>query len=290
MARVKAVVANSTKTDGYAILNADDDLVYDMREELDCNIALFSTRQNSNRVRRHCEAGGIAAIIDKGYLTICKGQWKIRVEKLTDIPLSLEGKATAMIKNILPATLAAVINNFSIEQIRQALKSFVPSPEFTPGRMNIFRFSEFDFMIDYAHNAGGFEELKRYMSAVKASIKVGIVAAVGDRRDEDIRNVGIYAAQIFDQVIIRHDSDLRGRTKEEINNLVMEGIRKVNPSCPVMVISDELEAIKYTIENALKGSFITVCTDKVHKSIEFVSQARENEVNLRKNYVLSKAS
>ncbi len=37
LARVKAVVPNSTLDDGYAILNADDDLVYKMRNELDCN-------------------------------------------------------------------------------------------------------------------------------------------------------------------------------------------------------------------------------------------------------------
>jgi cyanophycin synthetase len=261
-----------------------------MREELDCRIALFSLRMNNPRVRRHCEAGGIAAVIDKGFLTICKGQWKIRVERLADIPLSMEGRASAMIKNLLAATLAGVLQNFSIENIRLALRSFVPSPEFTPGRMNIFKFQDFDFMIDYAHNAGGFEELGKFLSSVKASSKVGIVAAVGDRRDEDIRLVGVYAARLFDQVIIRHDNDLRGRTKEEINKLILEGMAQVDPSREPVIISEEIEAIQYAIHNATKDSFITVCTDKVHKSIEYVTMAREKEASLTKNYVLSKAS
>ncbi len=290
LARVKAVVAHSTKRDGYSILNADDDLVFKMSEELDCKIALFSMRANNPRVRKHCELGGIAAIIDKGFLTICKGQWKIRVEKMADIPLSMEGKATAMIKNILPATLAAVVNNFSIDTIRQALKTFIPSPEFTPGRMNVFHFGGFDVMIDYAHNSAGFEELKRFIAAVKATRKVGIVAAVGDRREEDIRNVGVYAAEIFDEVIIRHDTDLRGRTREELNRLILEGVYSVDPQKCVKIISEERDALQFAMDHAVKGSFITVCSDKVQSTIEFVSKARENEAQLRKNYVFSKAS
>jgi cyanophycin synthetase len=290
MARVKAVVANSTKSTGHCILNADDDLVYSMREELDCNIALFSIRGNNARIRRHCEKGGWAAIIDKGYVTICKGLWKIRIEKITEVPLSLEGRATAMIKNLLPATLAAMISNFGLESIRNSLRTFIPSPQFTPGRMNIFKFPDFQVMIDYAHNSGGFEELKRFMSGTTASRKVGIVTAVGDRRDEDIKNIGVYSAEIFDDIIIRHDSDLRGRTKEELTELIMTGIRKVDPAKSVTIISDELDAIKYAIDNAVKDAFIAVCTDKVQASIQFVSQAIDNEINFRKNYVLSKAS
>jgi cyanophycin synthetase len=290
MARVKAVVANSTKPTGHCILNADDDLVYAMRSELDCNIALFSVRGNNARIRRHCEKGGWAAIIDKGYLTICKGLWKIRIEKINEVPLSLEGRASAMIKNLLPATLAAMISNFGLESIRASLRTFIPSPQFTPGRMNIFKFPDFQVMIDYAHNPGGFEELQQFMAGTQASRKVGIVTAVGDRRDDDIRNIGEYSARIFDEIIIRHDADLRGRTKEELSTLIMEGINKEHPGKNVTIISDELEAIRYAIDNAVKDSFISVCTDKVQASIEFVSQAVENEINFRKNYVLSKAS
>jgi cyanophycin synthetase len=290
MARVKCVVADSTRQSGYAILNADDDLVYDLHEELDCNIALFSTRATNSRVRKHCEAGGIAAVIDKGFLTICKGQWKVRVSKISDIPLAMEGKASSMIKNILPATLAAVLSNISIDAIRIALRSFVPSPEFTPGRMNVFHFNDFDFMVDYAHNSAGFEELKRFVSAQKATTKVGIVAAVGDRRDEDIKNVGVYAARIFDEIIIRHDEDLRGRSIEEINKLIVEGIMETDPSKPFRIISSEEEAINFAMSNAVKGSFICVCTEKVQKTIKDVSFALANEIHSRKNYVLSKAS
>ncbi len=42
LADVKAMVALSVKPDGYAVLNADDDLVYAIREKLSCKLAYFS--------------------------------------------------------------------------------------------------------------------------------------------------------------------------------------------------------------------------------------------------------
>ncbi len=72
MAQVGAVVARSTFDDGYTILNADDDLVYAMKDDVNCNVALFSMDENNERIRRHCEKGGIAAVVENEYITICK--------------------------------------------------------------------------------------------------------------------------------------------------------------------------------------------------------------------------
>ncbi len=290
MARVKAVVARSTFNHGYAILNADDDLVYNMREELDCNIALFSMDAHNARIKAHCDEGGLAAVVEKGYLSICKGEWKIRVARIENIPLTFEGKAECMIKNTLPSVLAAIIQNFKIEDIRTALQTFIPSPELTPGRMNLFKFRHFDFMIDYAHNAGGFEELKTFMGRVNAVHKVGIITGVGDRRNEDIRNLGLLSAQMFDEIIIRHDKDMRGRPESEVTELLVEGIRTVKNDLPVHVVSDELEAIQFAIDRAQEGAFIILSTDAVHESIAYVKekQAQEKETFKELDLILTK--
>lgn len=291
MAKVKEVVARSTFDDGYSILNADDDLVYEMRENIDCNIALFSTEENNERIIRHCKRGGMAATIEKGYLTITKGEWQTRICKIENVPLSFKGKATAMIKNILAATLAGVISNFKLEDIRAALLSFVPSPEFTPGRMNSFKFSNFEVMIDYAHNTGGFIELKNYIDSINAPSKVAIITAVGDRRDEDIRNIGYYSAQMFNEIVIRIDQDLRGRSGEEICALLTEGANKANKKVPVSVIPNEQDALVHVMNNAINGTFIFVCTDNVKKSIAFVKKIKEeSEKPGNELFTLSKVS
>jgi cyanophycin synthetase len=291
MAKVKEVVARSTFDDGYSILNADDDYAYDIINEIDCNIALFSMEENNERILRHCRRGGMAATIEKGYLTITKGEWQTRICKIENVPLSFSGKATAMIKNILAATLAAVISNFKIEDIRASLLSFIPSPELTPGRMNVFKFSNFDVMIDYAHNTGGFMELKKYVDNVNSPAKIGIITAVGDRRDEDIRNIGYYAAQMFTQIVIRHDQDLRGRQSEEISNLIIEGVNNFNRNIPVSVIPNEQDALLNVMNNAINGSFIFVCTDNIKRSLSFVKELKEeSEKPDSQLFTLSKVS
>ncbi|MEI2674605.1 MAG: cyanophycin synthetase [Chitinophagaceae bacterium] len=97
MAKVKSVVPETTRKEGYAILNADDDLVFDMRKNLECNLVLFSMDENNPRIKAHCERGGVAAVLEDGWVSIIKGTWKIRVEKVVNIPLTLGGKAAFMI-------------------------------------------------------------------------------------------------------------------------------------------------------------------------------------------------
>jgi len=276
LAEVKAVVARSTSKEGYSILNADDDLVFKMRRAVDSNVALFSIEENNERILKHCKKGGLAAIVEKGYVVVCKGTWKTRIEKVVNIPLSMNGRAECMVKNILPVVLAGIIRGFEADVIKEALHTFIPSASQTPGRMNVFNFNHFDVMIDYAHNNDGFIQLKKFMDGTQASVKVGILSATGDRRDEDIRNFGRLSAQMFDEIILKHDADLRGRTKEEIITLLQEGIYSVR-ELPVKVISNELEAIQYALDNAVKDAFITICADKIESTIDFVTEAQLKE-------------
>lgn len=275
LARVKSVVAYSTSRDGFAILNADDDLVYGLYDELDCKIALFSMQDKNERVKSHCARGGMAAIIEKGYFTICRGNWRTRFARVDEIPLTLNGRAGCMTQNVLAALLAAVVNQFDPALIQKALKSFLPSKEFTPGRMNIFNFPGFTLMVDYAHNRDGFCELKKFLAQTPASVKVGIIASPGDRRDEDIRNVGACAAEMFDEIIIKHDKDGRGRSRDEITELFRAGIESVDANIPVTVISNELESVRYAINTAREGSFIVVCTECVNEVLDFVNTELE---------------
>lgn len=270
LAKVKSVVARSTFDDGYAILNADDDMVYAIKDELDCNIALFSTHENNERVISHCEEGGWAAIIEKGHFTICQGEWRVRVAKVNEVPLTFDGRAICMIKNILPSILAASLSVFDTKTVRKALQSFIPGPDLTPGRMNIFKFRNFEVLIDYVHNTDGFNQLKEFMKQVRAKVKVGIIGCAGDRRDDDIKNMGRCAAEMFDEIIIRHDKDGRGRTNEELTKLITDGIQSAKPDAAITVISDEIEALEYAMEHARKGTFIAVSSDQVQKSIEFI--------------------
>jgi cyanophycin synthetase len=280
LARVKSVVVESVRPGGYAILNADDDHVYNMRRGLSCKIALFSMDENNPRIREHCEAGGLAAIAENGFITISKGTWKIRVAKIVNIPLTFAGKAIFMIQNILPVVMASYIQGFGNEDIKAALETFIPSHAQTPGRMNVFNFQKFTVIIDYAHNPAGLQALGKFLEKVEETPKVGIITGVGDRRDEDIKALGAISGKIFDQIIIRQDKHLRGRQDTEIVELLEQGIRESNPEIPVKVIFKEVEAIEFAIKNAIPGSYIVICSDVVAQAVEAVMRLREDEAKV----------
>lgn len=284
-AQVKEVVARSTADKGYSILNADDDLVYEMRHAVSSTVVLFSMEQENERIKEHCAKGGISVFVQDGYFVVQKGETVIRILAVTRTPVTLGGKAAFMVANVLPSIAAAIVSGFTIEDIRIALTSFIPSPELTPGRMNLFEFAHCQLMLDYAHNASGFEAIQKYMAQVDASSKICIIGATGDRREEDIRNLGKYAASIFNEIIIRHDKDGRGRTNEELTGLVMEGIHSVNANPRVEVISDEAAAIEFAVTNAPQEAFIFVCADHVKHSIELVRRLQEKLL-----YSMSKVS
>jgi cyanophycin synthetase len=277
MARVKSIVPEAVMPSGYAILNADDELVYNMAKGLECNVAYFSMDENNALVAKHCSKGGLAAIAENGYITICKGTWKIRVEKIINIPLTFRGKAAFMIQNILPAVLASFIRNFDIGDIRLALDTFIPSPVQTPGRMNLFEFKKYSVMVDYAHNPAGFLAISKFLEKIDATPKIGIIAGVGDRRDADIIALGALAAKMFDEVVIRQDRNLRGRSENEIIDLMVQGMHSVDPNKKHVVIPSEPEAIDYAFKNAKKGSFIVICSDVVPDALDQVMKFKDVE-------------
>ena len=270
MARVKGVVARAVKRDGYAVLNADNKYCVSVSKTVDCNIAYFSIDEKNPIIIEHCKKGGIAAIYENGFITIQKGEWKFRVEKASHIPLTFGGRVTFMIYNVLAATLATYVYGFTIEDIKLNLATFIPSAAQTPGRMNIFEFKEFKVLIDFAHNADGFKGIKEFLSTVESPYKIGIITGTGDRRDDDIRDMGRISAEMFDHIIIRQDKFLRGRKAEDIVKLLVEGIHDSNPNQSYEYIPKEVEALNHAFSLAKKGTFITALSDVIDNAIEVV--------------------
>lgn len=277
LAKVKAIIPESVDQDGYSILNADDDLVYEMRRRVISKIALFSMDENNPRIKKMQEEGGLTAVYEKGYITICKGEWKLRVTKAINIPLTFGGKAKFMIQNVLPAVLAAHIKGISLNDIEVALQTFIPSPSQTPGRLNMFQFRNFQLLMDYAHNPSGMIALKEFTNEVQATYKVGIITGVGDRKKEDMIEMGKVAAEMFDEVIIRQDKHLRGRSADEIISYLREGIEQHDPTKKTLVIKDEKEAVIYAIENARKGSLIVICSEMIKEVTKLIQEMREED-------------
>src|SRR5437879_8534205 len=175
-----------------------------------------------------------------------------------------------MIQDVMAATLAAYLWGFKTDDIQTSLQTFIPSAAQTPGSMNIFDFKDFRFMIDFTHNPDGYNGIKYFLQHIDSPFKIGIIAGTGDRRDEDIIELGRISAEMFDYVILRQEKHLRGRTEENILGLLIEGIKSVDPNKPYETIPKEVDAIKHAMSLAKPGTFITALSDAIDNAIETV--------------------
>ncbi len=112
--------------------------------------------------------------------------------------------------------------------------------------------------------------------------KVGVITGTGDRRDDDIKELGKIAASYFDAIIIRCDKNLRGRTADDILNLLEEGVRTVNKEIPVSVIADETAALNHSYESCAEGALVTVMCDSVTGTLAKIKSLKEKEEEQRK--------
>jgi cyanophycin synthetase len=277
LARVKSTVVKSVKKEGWAILNADDPQCVKIGDTLDCKVAYFSMNEDSPFIQKLGKEGKTVAVYENGFITIKKGEWKIRVERATHVPLTLNGKAKFMIANALAATLASYLYGFKTDDISLSLQTFIPSVAHTPGRMNIFEFKKFKVLIDFAHNPAGYRAIEEYLQNVEATRKIGIIAGVGDRRDEDILKCGLIAGRMFDHIIIRQEKHLRGRTEIEIINLIIQGITSSKSNSTYEIIPIETDAIKHAINIASEGTYIIALSDVITNAIEIVQEYLDKE-------------
>ena len=277
LCRVKAVIIGAVKRTGWSVLNADNKYCIKIASNADSNIAYFSMDEKNPVIKEHCKKGGIAAIYENGYITIKKGDWKIRVEKVTHIPLTFGGSVDFMIQNVLAATLATFLWGYKIEDIRMSLETFIPSAAQTPGRMNTFKFKEFKILVDFAHNPDGFTGIKAYLQTIEATEHVGVISGTGDRRDGDIKETARIAAQMFDKIIICQEKYLRGRDQQEIINLLIDGVHEVKPNMEIIINNNGNDCLKYIIATAKAGSYITILSDSIDNAIVKVSEYLDKE-------------
>ncbi len=280
LARVKSVVPRSVSEDGYAVLNADDENAYKMHELVDGKTVLFSMDENNKHIKKKIRNNKVSCVFENGYVTILKGQWKVRVEKVIHIPLTFGGKAEFMIQNVLAATLACFVQGVSIEDIRVGLTSFTPSTSQTPGRLNIVEINDFTVLMDFAHNPAGFKGLSEFINNLNSTKLTGILSGVGDRRDEDIREMGKLSAETFDKLIIRRGDYLRGRTEDEVYELFKEGIKESGREIEFKIIKESKDAIFTTFDKAQEGELVVILADTVSKDIALVDEYREKNENI----------
>jgi len=88
----------------------------------------------------------------------------------------------------------------------------------------------------------------------------------GDRRIEEMRELGRVAARYFDDIIIREDRHPRGRRRGETAAHVAEGVRQAMHrngarAGHMEIVLDEMEAARKALDRSRPGDLVVLCVD-----------------------------
>jgi cyanophycin synthetase len=224
LARVKAVVARRARR--AVVLNAEDDHCVAMASGLEAGVdVLYFALDDDNPVLlRHLESGGRAVYLQDQTIVLANGA---RHEALVDVrsmPVTLQGAARYNIANSLAAAAALSAAGFGNPEIADGLRTFVSDWKHNPLRSNVFDVDGVTVIVDYAHNSAAYAALAETARALSAGRLVGVISAPGDRRDDDLVDVGATCAAGFDELVV-YESENRGRAAGDVSRLLVQGAR-----------------------------------------------------------------
>ena len=276
MARVKRIVVEAAQDT--AVLNADDELCLKMADFAEADHLCYVTMNCTHPlVKEHIRSGGRAVVLEEG----AGGQMITLYDKVAHMPLlwahlipaTLEGRAMHNVQNAMFAAGIAYSMGVKLEDIRQGLQTFGTTFFQVPGRLNIFDEHPFKVILDYAHNPAAVKAMVDLVERLEPKgRKIIVIAAPGDRRDEDILEIATLCAGHFDHYICRRDASLRGRESREVPLLLRKGLLEAGvDEDRIEVIAEERLAVDAALRHARKDDLVLILGDAIHQSWEQIT-------------------
>jgi cyanophycin synthetase len=279
LAAVKRIVVEVARD--AAILNADDPLCLKMADYTSAKHLCYVTMDPTHAlVGEHIRAGGRGVVLESGIkgqmITIYDHGAHIPLLWTHLIPATLEGRALHNVQNAMFAAAMAFSMGLKLEDIRHGLRTFDTTFFQAPGRMNIFDEHPFKVILDYGHNPAAVEVMCELVGRLDvAGRRICVLAAPGDRRDQDIAEIGRIAAGHFDRYILRRDDALRGRKSDEVPHLLRDALLGAGvPAEQVLVIPDEQAATDAALREAEAGDLLLIFADGITRTWKQVIQFR----------------
>ncbi|MFN8549705.1 MAG: cyanophycin synthetase, partial [Candidatus Eisenbacteria bacterium] len=266
--RIPIEVARDT-----VVLNADDPLCLKMADYAQARHVCYATMNSQHPlVREHIRAGGRAVVLEEGInghmITLYDKGAHIPLLWTHLVPATLEGKALFNVQNAMFAAAMAYAMGQKLEDIRHGLRTFDTTFFQAPGRMNVYDEHPFKVILDYGHNPAAVAAMVQLVERLEVKGKrIIVLAAPGDRRDEDVKEIARIAAGKFDRYICRRDDSPRGRSDEEIPRLLMSTLRAAGvPESAIEVIADEQRATEAALMHAAADDLVLIFADQVART------------------------
>jgi len=252
------------------VLNADDAHCLRMAAYTEAeHICYVTMSKDHSLVLEHIRAGGRAVALEEGLnghmITLYDGTAHMPLLWTHLIPATLEGRAMHNVQNAMFAAALAYSMGVSLDNIRQGLRTFDTTFFQAPGRMNVFDEHPFKVILDYGHNAAAVQVMCDLVSRLECpGRRLVVLAAPGDRRDEDIRNMATIAATHFDHFVCKRDDNLRGRGPDEVPEMLAEALRAAGVADDAIeVIPDEAEAVGHALGSGRPGDLLLIFADNL---------------------------
>ena len=279
LAEVKRIVVEVARET--AILNADDPLCLKMADYTEAkNLCYVTMDPSHDLVGEHIKAGGRGVVLETGIkgqmITIYDHGAHIPLLWTHLIPATLEGRAMHNVQNAMFAAALAFSMGLKLEDIRHGLRTFDTTFFQAPGRMNIYDEHQFKVILDYGHNPAAIEAMCQLVERLDvAGHRICVLAVPGDRRDQDIYEIGRIAAGHFDRYICRRDDNLRGRKPDEVPELLRAALMEHGVEDEqIAVIPSEEAAVDAALREAEAGDLLLIFGDAITRSWKQVIQFR----------------
>jgi cyanophycin synthetase len=284
LAQVKRIVVEVAQDT--AVLNADDPHCLRMADYSNAkNLCYVTLNPAHTLVREHIRAGGRAVSLESGIngqmITIYDHGTHIPLLWSHLIPATLEGRATHNVQNAMFAAALAFSMGVKLEDIRHGLRTFDTTFFQAPGRMNVFDDHPFKVILDYGHNPSAIEAMCRLVERLDVTGRRTVVlSAPGDRRDEDIREIGRLCAGRFDHYICRRDDRQRGRGPDEVPRMLRQALLDAGvPPDKVEIIVDEQAAIDAALRAGRTGDVLLIFVDAIARGWKQVTTFKPDTPN-----------
>jgi len=251
----KSHLLNLMKTDGCAVVNADDahwknlpvqgrrTVTYGIDEPADLCAEMIEPGSSGTRFRIRGAVGGTAGKVD------------------VDLPLI--GRFN--IENCLAAAGVGTVAGMSLEAVAERLAS-VPQ---IPGRLEVVARSPFTVVIDFAHTPDALHRVLTAMRLLTSGRLIVVFGAGGDRDRGKRPEMARAVAQVADLVVITSDNP-RTEDPESIIDDIVPGMN----GSPFERLADRREAIGYALAQGRSGDLVLLA-GKGHERYQVIGTERQ---------------
>lgn len=280
LSKVKALVGEAVKEDGYVVINADDKWSRKILDRIKVRKIFFAKNRENELIKSYIDVGGIGIYIKDNYLCV-ESEYKVyKVIDIRNVPITLNGILEFNVENIMAACGALVGLGIDYCMISKGLKTFKLNEEFSSGRFNIYDINRVKVILDYGHNIEGYKAVLKSLKHLKYKRILGVVGMPGDRSDIMAINIGKICAENMDKIYIKEDVDRRGRRKGEMANLIERGIDESLKNKYSKIILDEKEAFKEAMKNALEGDIVIVFYENIKPLIHLINEYKIDQIKI----------